>query len=229
VKNIRAVKSSKRDRINNYSISLTKNIFDKVFTLLVLLIIGPTLIFLAILIKWDSRGPILFRQTRIGKDGKPFTIYKFRTMHAETNPYATTPENDMRDPRVTRVGRLLRKAGLDEIPQLLNVLKGDMSIVGPRPEMPFLVSQYKPKQRKRLQVLPGITGLWQISPARYQPIHMNLKYDLYYIAHQSLSLDVMIIIMTVVHLFRTYYLMSSRAVSRAYSLFLKGDALEKGV
>jgi lipopolysaccharide/colanic/teichoic acid biosynthesis glycosyltransferase len=229
MKNIRAVKSSKRERIDSYSVSLTKKIFDKAFTLLALLILAPTLIFLAILIKWDSRGPILFRQTRIGKDGKPFTIYKFRTMRAETNPYATTPENDMRDPRITRVGRLLRKAGLDEIPQLLNVLKGDMSIVGPRPEMPFLVSQYKPKQHKRLQVLPGITGLWQISPARYQPIHMNLQYDLYYIAHQSLSLDVMIIAMTAVHLIRTYHLMSCRAITRAYSIFLKGDVLGKSV
>jgi len=162
----------------------------------------PVIMLVAAAIRFTSRGPILFRQLRVGQNGKLFMIYKFRTMRVDTDPYAPTPKSDDFDSRVTRVGRLLRKSGLDELPQFLNVIKGEMSVVGPRPEMPFLVAQYTPRQRRRLSVLPGITGLWQISEARREPIHENLQYDLYYIRNRSAWLDFLIIARTCLILIR---------------------------
>ncbi len=173
--------------------SFVKRVFDVIFASVVLFFAFPLFLLIAFFVKWDSPGPIFFRQIRIGKGGKPFIIYKFRTMHANTHPYAFKPDDDEADCRVTRVGCILRQSGLDELPQFFNVLKGEMSIVGPRPEMPFIVEKYTPRQRKRLQVLPGITGLWQISPVRNKPIHENLRYDYYYITHQSLRLDFFIV------------------------------------
>ncbi len=122
-------------------------------------------------------------------------MFKFRTMYADMCGDAVTPQHG-RDPRVTRVGRILRKTSLDEIPQLWNVLKGDMSLVGPRPEMPFIVDQYDELQMRRLDVKPGITGLWQVSAARNAPIHENVDYDLYYIENQSFFLDALIFVLT---------------------------------
>ena len=176
--------------------STGKRMFDAVFSLCVLILSLPAIILVAAAIRLTSSGPAIFRQQRIGKDGKPFTIYKFRTMYVDAAPYATTPRSDDRDPRVTWIGRYLRRSGSDELPQFVNVLRGEMSVVGPRPEMPILVEQYTPRQRRRLRVLPGVTGLWQINEARRDPIHENLHFDMYYIRNRSAWLDLTLIART---------------------------------
>jgi exopolysaccharide biosynthesis polyprenyl glycosylphosphotransferase len=155
----------------------------------------PIAVLIAAVIKYDSPGPVLFRQERIGKDRQPFELLKFRTMHVGSPKYHRSPISNL-DSRITRIGRLLRRLSLDELPQLLNVLKGDMSLVGPRPEMPFIVDQYSDAALARLAVLPGITGLWQISRSRSLPIHHNLQYDLFYIERHSIFLDAAILLRT---------------------------------
>ena len=182
---------------------LFKRVFD-FFTALVGFIIAlPLWIVISVCIKLDDWGPVLFKQSRIGLNGKPFNIYKFRTMKPDTEKYAHCP-TDRNDIRITTIGRLLRKLSLDEIPQLINVLKGEMSLVGPRPEMPFIVDTYESYEKKRLSVIPGITGLWQVSPARNAEIHDNPEYDLLYIEHRDLSLDILILILTIVFVFRSF-------------------------
>ena len=182
---------------------LFKRVFD-FFTALVGFIIAlPLWIVISVCIKLNDWGPVLFKQSRIGLNGKPFNIYKFRTMKPDTEKYAHCP-TDRNDIRLTTIGRLLRKLSLDEIPQLINVLKGEMSLVGPRPEMAFIVDTYELYERKRLSVIPGITGLWQVSPARNAEIHDNPEYDLLYIEHRDLSLDVLILILTIVFVFRSF-------------------------
>jgi exopolysaccharide biosynthesis polyprenyl glycosylphosphotransferase len=175
-----------------------KRSFDIVFSLLV--IVGTIWLwpFIALIIKLSSRGPVIFKQQRIGLGGRPFMMYKFRTMHFDAPAYATTPQHSS-DPRITKIGRILRKLSVDELPQFLNVLIGDMSVVGPRPEMPQIVALYSPVQRQRLCVKPGITGIWQISADRKNPIHENIDYDLYYIEKQSFFLDITIILTTGVY------------------------------
>lgn len=172
-----------------------KRLLDLTVSSLVLLIGLPVFVAAAVLIKRESPGPVFFVQRRIGKDGKSFDMIKFRTMHAHLSGDAPAPNSPF-DPRITRIGRYLRRYSLDELPQFLNVLRGDMSVVGPRPEMQFIVDRYSPVELERLRVKPGITGLWQISYARQHAIHDNLDYDLYYIEHQSFLLDLVIIALT---------------------------------
>ena len=163
---------------------------------LALLVLGlPLWLVLALVIKLDSGGPVLFRQERVGQNGKLFLMYKFRTMFTDAPSYEYSPQSS-RDPRITRLGRFLRRTSLDEIPQLLNVLRGNMSLVGPRPEMPFIVSQYNERHRRRLQVKPGLTGLWQLSGDRAFLIHENVEYDLYYIQHRNFFMDLAILLHT---------------------------------
>jgi len=172
-----------------------KRAMDIALALAILGLTMPVFVLSAILIKRASPGPVFFLQTRIGKNGKPFRMIKFRTMHVEMSFDAPAPRTQ-HDPRITNIGRWLRRYSLDELPQLLNVLRGEMSIVGPRPEMPFIVATYGPIQRERLRAKPGLTGLWQISYARGEAIHENLDYDLYYIEHQSIMLDFVIMGLT---------------------------------
>lgn len=155
--------------------------------------------FIVYTIRRDTPGPILITQNRVGLHGKVFRLYKFRTMHQHTTLYARAP-HDENDSRVTTVGRVLRKYSLDELPQFWNVLKGDMSLVGPRPEMPFIVAQYSDVQRIRLLVKPGITGMWQILGRKDMPLEQNIEYDIYYVSHQSLLLDMAVLIRTIPHL-----------------------------
>jgi exopolysaccharide biosynthesis polyprenyl glycosylphosphotransferase len=162
-----------------------------------MLIMMPVWILAAIGIRLESGSPVLFRQMRVGEGGRPFEMLKFRTMRKDANPYETSPIGDNSDPRITRVGRILRMIGMDELPQLVNVLGGEMSIVGPRPEMPFIVEKYTALERQRLEAKPGITGIWQLSSDRHAEIHENLEYDLYYIHHRSLLLDFLIMLETV--------------------------------
>ena len=175
---------------------MAKRVLDIVVSGALVLGLSPLLLLVTYLIRRDSAGPALFKQERVGKDGRIFLMYKFRSMYVTNPKYAVKP-NDT-DPSVTRVGRFLRPTKIDELPQLFNVLRGEMSLVGPRPEMPFLVAQYGDRERARLTVTPGVTGLWQISPARHRPIHENVRYDLEYIERRSFWLDLRILYRTLV-------------------------------
>jgi exopolysaccharide biosynthesis polyprenyl glycosylphosphotransferase len=174
-----------------------KHIFDFCAALILLVFTLPIWAVIAVLIWWDSKGPALFRQERVGQAGKRFDLYKFRTMRVDASKYGLHP-NDVDDPRVTRVGSWLRHTSLDELPQLINVLKGEMSLVGPRPEMPFIVERYNPLHSQRLSVIPGLTGLWQLSADRAFLIHENIQYDLYYIRHRNFFMDLAILLHTAV-------------------------------
>jgi exopolysaccharide biosynthesis polyprenyl glycosylphosphotransferase len=174
-----------------------KRICDVLGSLILILLGTPVFLLLALAIKMDSRGPVLFRQERVGLNGKLFRMFKFRTMHPSSQSYEYSPQASD-DPRITRLGKFLRQTSLDEVPQLLNVLQGQMSLVGPRPEMPFIVEQYTDRHRQRLQVRPGLTGLWQLSGDRAFLIHENVEYDLYYIQHRSFFMDVAILLHTII-------------------------------
>jgi exopolysaccharide biosynthesis polyprenyl glycosylphosphotransferase len=176
---------------------IAKRIFDFFASLTLLILSSPVMLVMALVVKFSSKGPIFFVQKRVGQKGRRFRFIKFRSMYVDTPIYAITPQSK-HDPRITPIGRFLRRSSLDELPQLWNVLKGDMSLVGPRPEMPFIVDQYNELQRQRLNVKPGITGLWQISADRKNAIHENMDYDIYYINNQSLLLDMVILVRTVV-------------------------------
>jgi exopolysaccharide biosynthesis polyprenyl glycosylphosphotransferase len=157
---------------------------------------APLMFWCAMRIRLESPGPALFSHERVGADGRTFRLYKFRTMWRDVDPSAVAPLERV-DARVTKYGRWLRATSIDELPQLLNVLRGEMSLVGPRPEMPFIVADYDEWQRRRLSVKPGITGLWQILGRKDLPMHENLQYDFYYIRNRSLGLDVSILVRTV--------------------------------
>jgi exopolysaccharide biosynthesis polyprenyl glycosylphosphotransferase len=184
-----------------------KRAFDLLVTVaaLPLALLAMGLIVLAI--KLDSRGPVLFGQERIGENGRRFRMLKFRTMvpGAEQLQAQATRLDESgnrvykvpRDPRITRVGRFLRRWSLDELPQLFNILRGEMSWVGPRPEQVFVVEQYEPWQRQRLAVPPGLTGWWQVNGRSDLPMHLNTQYDLFYIRNYSLWLDLKILWLTV--------------------------------
>jgi exopolysaccharide biosynthesis polyprenyl glycosylphosphotransferase len=174
---------------------LLKRACDFAGSLVMMALGSPLFLVLAVLIRLDSRGPVLFRQERIGLNGKKFHMYKFRTMQTSASPYDFSPTAST-DPRITRVGRFLRRTSLDELPQLINVVQGRMSLVGPRPEMPFIVEQYRERHRQRLQVKPGVTGLWQLSGDRAFHIHENIEYDLYYIQHRNFFMDLAILLHT---------------------------------
>ena len=178
-----------------------KRIMDLFLALLLLIPLLPLGLLIMLAIKLDSKGPIFFPQIRVGLNGKRFRMIKFRSMMIESNPYAPSPSSS-RDERVTRVGRWLRKTSLDELPQIINIIKGEMSFVGPRPEMPFIVEKYNDLEKERLKVLPGITGLWQLSADRNRAIHENMDYDLHYVAHRSIFLDIAIMIETLFFAFR---------------------------
>ncbi|MGB2930094.1 MAG: sugar transferase, partial [Desulfobacterales bacterium] len=170
---------------------------DAVGSILILLFSAPVTILIPLLIKISSSGPVFYKQQRVGKDGKLFTLYKFRTMvddaEKEVGPVLASRE----DPRVTKIGKILRTTRLDELPQLLNVLQGDMSLVGPRPERPHFVKRHKVLHEMRLAVKPGLTGLAQIrSFYDLKPQH-KIKYDYLYIQKRSLLLNLYILIRTI--------------------------------
>lgn len=184
-----------------------KRLFDLSICALAMIVVAPIMAVVAIAIRLDSPGPALFRQQRVGENGKLFTIYKFRSMYvhdeAQQDTVLRADENEgivhkrADDPRVTRVGRFIRRTSLDELPQLFNVLRGDMSLVGPRPELPWLVAQYEDWQRKRFAVPPGITGWWQVNGRSDRPMHLHTDDDLYYIQNYSPLLDVVILWRTI--------------------------------
>ena len=172
-----------------------------------LLLLLPLLLVVALLIRLDSPGPVLFVQTRVGKHGHPFPVFKFRSMFTDAEDRLSSvldanersgPVFKMRhDPRITRVGRPLRRCSLDEVPQLLNVLRGEMSLVGPRPALPREVALYTPAQAGRLSVTPGLTGLWQVSGRASLSFERSIELDLEYVRRQSLALNVVLILRTI--------------------------------
>lgn len=184
-----------------------KRVFDFLFSIFALIFALPLIALSALMVYFEDGPPVIFRQKRVGKDGHLFEMFKIRTMvknaeelqsqveqcNVDGNPIHKRKD----DPRVTRVGRILRRFSLDELPQLFNVLAGTMSLVGPRPEIPSLLERYEPWQLKRFSVLPGITGWWQINSRSDQPMYLHVEDDLYYIQNYSIWLDFKIIIQTV--------------------------------
>ncbi len=186
---------------------MIKRAFDMVVSIAALPFLLPLIGIISLIIKIDSKGPAIFRQKRVGENGELFTMLKFRTMvnNAEQLVHLaqSTDENGniihktRNDPRVTKIGKFLRQTSLDELPQIFNVLRGDMSLVGPRPEMPELVDEYQLWQRKRFAVPQGITGWWQVNGRSDRPMHLHTEDDLYYVQHYSIWLDLQILARTV--------------------------------
>ena len=196
----------KEIRLQGFNAAL-KRLSDVCFSLAALIVASPIMLLFAAAIKIESRGPVLFTQKRVGKEGKIFNLYKFRSMveQAESMFEQVVAEKGgdiMRfkakdDPRITRIGKIIRKLSIDELPQLLNVLIGDMSLVGPRPPVPIEVDKYSAWHKKRLRIRPGITGLWQVSGRSELPFEDMVRLDVYYIENWSLWMDFRIVLRTV--------------------------------
>lgn len=180
---------------------------DFLLSLMAMPFLGIFYVIVGTAIKLDSKGPVLFAQTRIGKDGKAFQIYKFRSMIVDADKHKSDLDSlnesegptfkIKKDPRITRVGAIIRRTSIDELPQLINVLKGDMSLVGPRPPLPGEVANYTERQRLRLSVVPGLTCLWQIKGRSNLSFEQWVELDLIYIRNQSLLLDLKILVLTI--------------------------------
>ena len=184
-----------------------KRIFDAVGAAILLILSMPILLIAMLAIKLDSRGPVLFRSTRCGKGGRPFHFFKLRSMyngsHGRRKSLMHLNEMDgpvfklANDPRITRVGRILRRTSIDELPQLWNVLRGDMSLIGPRPPIPEEVAQYSAMEMRRLSVKPGLTCLWQVSGRSTLGFDEWMRLDIEYIRHRSFLLDLKILLLTI--------------------------------
>lgn len=174
--------------------------FEWCAALLLLVILAPWLLLIAIFVFWDGGFPVIFKQARIGRCGETFTLYKFRSMVVGAEKMDAVEAHAAmklkRDKRVTTVGRWLRRFSLDELPQLVNVLRGDMSLVGPRPHLPSELVAYQPQDFRRLGVRPGMTGLWQVSGRAEKSFKEQMAMDLYYVDHRSIWLDMLIVLKT---------------------------------
>ena len=189
--------SAKDNRRAKSSRNLTKRVLDLSLTSFGILAIAPLLIGTSLAIKLTSRGPVFFRQERIGKDGKPFMMYKFRRAALlETSDRKGVCFKQKDDPRITRVGRFIRRFSIDELPQLLNVIKGYMSLVGPRPALPEEVAVYSPRALERLKATPGLTGVWQVSGRADIGFDRMVEMDIAYSRSVSLMLDLMLLALT---------------------------------
>ena len=185
---------------------LTKRVVDIFCASLLLLLVSPLMITIAILIRLDSEGPIFFQQKRVGENGRVFGMLKFRSMVPDADKLLQQvmkrdEEGNLvykfkDDPRVTKIGKFIRRTSIDELPQLINVIKGEMSLVGPRPEMPWMVETYEAWQLKRLSVPQGITGWWQVNGRSDKPMHLHTEEDLYYIQNYTLWMDLYILLKT---------------------------------
>ena len=180
---------------------VTKRLFDVAASATALVLLAPVLAAIAVLVHRDSAGGVIYRQERIGRDGEPFSILKFRSMSADADARRAELTADTGkglfkmadDPRITRVGRVLRRYSLDELPQLVNVLRGDMSLVGPRPALPSEVSEYDRRELRRLAVTPGLSGLWQVSGRSDLDWADGIRLDLYYVENWSMTQDLQIL------------------------------------
>jgi len=199
---------SMRESVLSEPQRMTKRLFDTTASIALLLLLSPFMLLIAILIKLESPGPVFFLQERIGENGRRFKMIKFRSMYQDAEQrWHEVAQRDAEgnlihkrsdDPRVTRVGRKLRRSSLDELPQLFNVVRGEMSLVGPRPEMPYIAEEYAPWQWQRFRVPPGMTGWWQVNGRSNLPMHLHTEADLYYIQNYSFWLDLVILLKTVV-------------------------------
>ena len=171
-------------------------VLDVAIASLALAVLSPVLLVAAIAIRLGSRGPVLYRQRRVGLNGEEFEMLKLRTMVAGSDPVGVGTVVSRDDPRVTRVGRVLRRTSLDEIPNLVNVLRGEMAIVGPRPTIPAQVADYTPRQHRRHEVRPGITGWAQVQGRAGIPWEQRIELDVYYVEHRSVTLDARILAKT---------------------------------
>lgn len=199
----------KANRINHYDVA--KRILDFSGSLLALIILSPLLLIISILIATTSKGPIIFKQDRVGKDGLIFKMYKFRSMvvNAEELKAQLEKDNEMsgpmfkikNDPRITKVGRFIRKTSIDELPQLINVLKGEMSLVGPRPSLPKEVKEFEQWMMERLTVLPGLTCYWQVMGRNDIEFNEWMKLDIKYVRERNFWLDLKLIFKTFFVLF----------------------------
>ncbi len=188
--------------------SISKRLFDIVGAIIGLIVLSPIFIIIAILVKIDSKGPIIFGHTRKGKDRKDFTIYKFRTMYENASEIFNNFTEEQKkeyynnykldnDPRITKIGDFLRRTSLDELPQLINILKGDLSIVGPRPIVEGEIEKYSVYADKFFSVMPGLTGYWQANGRSDTTYEERVAMDMYYIDNRSFSLDLKIILKTI--------------------------------
>ncbi len=177
-----------------------KRLLDIVLSLSAVVVLLPVFLVIVIAIRLSSKGPAVFKQERAGKDGKPFVFYKFRTMKASVEPFGASPKSG-EDPRLTKIGRFLREYSLDELPQLFNVLKGDMSIVGPRPLYVSQMAEWNDRQKKRLLVKPGLTGLAQISGRGELTREQKLELDVKYVETANFLTDIKIILATIAQVF----------------------------
>ncbi len=184
---------------------IIKRTLDFLLSLIAIIVLSPLLLIISIIIKLDSEGPVFFKQERLGKDGKVFLIYKFRTMVDNAEKKGTGLFTNKNDPRITKVGQFLRKTSLDELPQLINTLKGEMSIVGPRPPVPYhpyKYEEYSDEQKLRFTVLPGITGYAQVNGRNEIEWDERIEHDIYYAKNWSLFLDLKVIFKTIVIVFK---------------------------
>ena len=169
--------------------AIFKRVFDIVVSLAVLLVLWPVFVVVIIAIRFGTKGPAIFKQERAGRDARPFVFYKFRTMRTDADPFGASPKSGD-DPRITKIGKFLREYSLDEIPQLFNILKGNMSIVGPRPLYISQIAEWNDRQKKRLLVKPGLTGLAQISGRGALTREQKLEFDVEYVEKASFWLDI---------------------------------------
>lgn len=205
------INSAVEKKENRLMYSLSKRVIDIIGALIGLILLSPILVIVGVLIKLESKGPIIFAQKRVGLDGKEFKMYKFRSMvvNAEEIKYKLKEKNEMSgpmfkikaDPRITKVGKFIRKTSIDEVAQLVNVLKGDMSLVGPRPSLPNEVKEFEPWMLKRLEVKPGLTCFWQVMGRNNIDFENWMKLDIKYVNERSLWLDIKLIFKTFFVLF----------------------------
>lgn len=199
---------------------LLKRGLDILVSLSALIVLAPLLILIALAIKLESKGPAIFKQQRAGQDGKPFIFYKFRTMTTETDPFGPSPKS-RNDKRLTKIGRFLREYSLDELPQLFNILKGDMSMVGPRPLYLSQIAEWSEGQKKRLSVKPGVTGLAQISGRAEITREEKLELDVKYVETASFLVDIRILLTTIRHVLKRQGLYEKRYSQTEYTRGVK--------
>jgi sugar transferase EpsL len=186
--------NSRSDR----STGFVKRSFDLILTIPLLIVLVPVFLLLGIAITWESEGPVFFRQRRLGFRGHEFRIFKFRTMVNAPENNASAGLLHVDDPRITRIGRILRKYRLDELPQLINVLKGEMSLVGPRPLLPEYLDSYSKEDRRRMDVPPGITGWQQVHGAATNTWEQRVTLDLWYVDHRNVLIDFYTMFLTII-------------------------------
>jgi len=199
---------------------ILKRGLDILVSLSALIVLAPLWVLIAIAIKLESKGPAIFKQERAGKDGKPFIFYKFRTMRVDADPFGPSPKSS-NDKRLTKFGRILREYSLDELPQLLNIIRGDMSMVGPRPLYLSQIVEWSEGQKKRLSVKPGVTGLAQISGRGEITREEKLELDTRYVETASFLLDARIILLTIGHVVKRRGIYEKRYSQAEYTRGVK--------